>query len=646
MFPITVFKQNRVNSSAGDYEYKLPQSGDPYQFEVMASNALISRTNKNISLTKSVLSEHVTYCFYCGEESKNIVPCFLHDGSGINLWLIDDIRSSFVICKTCTKHAGKLSLSYKKRPRDVSRGKFLDLLRFEPEVLLPTIEPVDLHFSYSLDGLLIPKSARADRTIEVFALNRIELIDRRKITLQSIERENFGFTSYNNKLSDVYPMDRIFGGLATEIDELLFHDTEQDEDKLVSFYQLRKSTDADFKYKSYSFKSIIKNEIKNEINTNFVGLSQMSFNGVRDFERNQKVSFTGKDSVLLLGENGVGKSTLIALIEKAIKARARLNFTSFMSNNTNADMEPKVTVLYNNRDNSVHFSPSHRMKGRREPCNVISIPEGRISDSLIEKFQRWLLLNSDDEGLIYWVARKLKILLDLPNEYYFVVNKNLCFWSIEGEQGQRKYLDKFSSGYRSLMTAFYMIVSKLYSPDEDGVHRLELALSSTIILIDEIELHLHPRLKMRVVGVLQRVFPEVLFIISTHDPLVIKSANLDTKILLLKENEKGKTEIIDNLPSHMNLNTEQILTSPFFGLDSTSLDDKTDAWALYHAALNEGDREQASVYREKLAGSGLFGSTYREYLAFSAVDAYLAKKEIPRVDDVADLIDRIENRDA
>lgn len=643
MFPITVFKNKKHTMNfMGRNIYHFPTHVDPYQFEVSSDNELIYRIERNQSEINVYLSDFQSYCFYCGEESKNIAPCFLHDGSGINLWLLDDIRSSFVICKTCCNYAGKLNVSYRKRVRRVKKGSFTELLKFEPDILLPTMEPVDLHFEFTLAGEVEPKSVRAQRTIERFSLNRPELIQRRRKAMNVID---FDDPVNNIYLDGVYPLDVCIVGLSTKQNAILpFNVVKNEMSGFSRFYQLRLSSDEDFKFKSRLFKSTVKDKHVRIISDSFVGIEKISLSGVRDFYEKQEVIFSGKNSILLLGENGVGKSTLLSVIEKSIKPYSNFKLSNFSSKDVDQPIQ-RVFVKYSNKNGFVHFQSSVKQEGRREKCNVIKVAEGRISNSLVDSFESWLVGIYQDKQVFDWVARRLKILLDFTNEYELTSEGNTCFW-LDSVSGRRKYLEEFSSGYRSLMTAFYLIVSKLYFQIEDGVYELEKSLSSTVVLIDEIELHLHPRLKMIVIGTLQQVFPQVLFIITTHDPLVIKSANKETKILLLKENESKKTEINDNLPSHMFLNTEQILTSPFFGLDSTSSDDRKDVWTQYHKALKEDDRENASVYRAQLADSGLFGSTYREYLAFSAVDAYLAKKKIPRVDDIAELLEKIEGGDA
>ena len=91
------------------------------------------------------------------------------------------------------------------------------------------------------------------------------------------------------------------------------------------------------------------------------------------------------------------------------------------------------------------------------------------------------------------------------------------------------------------------------------------------------------------------------------------------------------------------MSTGQILTSPIFGLStmdsSTEIQDNLDA---YYKALEQKNWKKVDIYREKLADSGLFGNTYRELIAMSAVDAYLVKKEIPSVDVIAKILENLD----
>lgn len=53
-----------------------------------------------------------------------------------------------------------------------------------------------------------------------------------------------------------------------------------------------------------------------------------------------------------------------------------------------------------------------------------------------------------------------------------------------------------------------------------------------VVLIDEVDLHLHPTWQQRILGDLTEIFPKVQFIVSTHAPAVINTVKSENIILL------------------------------------------------------------------------------------------------------------------
>lgn len=60
-----------------------------------------------------------------------------------------------------------------------------------------------------------------------------------------------------------------------------------------------------------------------------------------------------------------------------------------------------------------------------------------------------------------------------------------------------------------------------------------------VVLIDEIELHMHPSWQQKVFGVLQRMFPNIQFIITTHSPLILSEISEDDNVFLFSKNNDG-----------------------------------------------------------------------------------------------------------
>ena len=93
---------------------------------------------------------------------------------------------------------------------------------------------------------------------------------------------------------------------------------------------------------------------------------------------------------------------------------------------------------------------------------------------------------------------------------------------------------------------------------------------SGIVLLDEIEQHLHPRWQRNIIPLLRNRFPRVQFIITTHSPLVAantgKTSLEGPDIQLFYLNQEGnatkKSEVEENLED---LNASQVLSSEAFG---------------------------------------------------------------------------------
>jgi len=95
---------------------------------------------------------------------------------------------------------------------------------------------------------------------------------------------------------------------------------------------------------------------------------------------------------------------------------------------------------------------------------------------------------------------------------------------------------------------------------------------SGIVMIDEVDLHLHPQWQLEVLPTISRVFPQLQFLCTTHSPIVagtVESANL---FLLLADGKTASFLVTPEREVH-GLTADQILTSSHFGLVSTRAPD-------------------------------------------------------------------------
>ncbi|KFA90804.1 hypothetical protein Q664_26175 [Archangium violaceum Cb vi76] len=120
-----------------------------------------------------------------------------------------------------------------------------------------------------------------------------------------------------------------------------------------------------------------------------------------------------------------------------------------------------------------------------------------------------------------------------------------------------------SLGYRTLIAWMVDLASRLFERYPESSNPLA---EPTVVLVDEIDLHLHPTWQRQLIGYLTERFPNTQFIVTAHSPLVVQSAT-DANIVILKR--EGDHVVIDNdVESIRGWRVDQILTSDLFGLET------------------------------------------------------------------------------
>ena len=101
-------------------------------------------------------------------------------------------------------------------------------------------------------------------------------------------------------------------------------------------------------------------------------------------------------------------------------------------------------------------------------------------------------------------------------------------------------VSQLSQGEKSLMALVGDIARRLAMMNPGLENPLE---GEGVVLIDEIELHLHPAWQRKIVGLLKQTFPNVQFVLSTHSPLVIS----DEPDVLVYAIENAEVRQVENL---------------------------------------------------------------------------------------------------
>jgi predicted ATP-binding protein involved in virulence len=113
---------------------------------------------------------------------------------------------------------------------------------------------------------------------------------------------------------------------------------------------------------------------------------------------------------------------------------------------------------------------------------------------------------------------------------------NLYFDAVLGEvvvemQGGAQPFSNLSDGQRTMLAMVGDIAQKAAKLNP---HLGDRVLEETpgVVLVDELDLHLHPKWQRRVIEDLRRTFPKIQFICTTHSPQLIGQAKADEIIVL------------------------------------------------------------------------------------------------------------------
>lgn len=198
-------------------------------------------------------------------------------------------------------------------------------------------------------------------------------------------------------------------------------------------------------------------------------------------------------------------------------------------------------------------------------------------------------------------------------------------WAIDSEHNSKIPIDSLSAGAKIIIglvgdVAFRCVRLNPHLGDE--------ALSETpgIVLIDEIELHLHPAWQQRILPILRSIFPRIQFIVTTHSPQVVTSVAKECVRIVSDgrvENAFFETQGVES----------QVALLEVFGVDPAPREDPYVSQLFEYENIVQKGQANSEMGR-KLYGSLVdhFGRNYPP-LERIEISRKFAKKQIERSED-------------
>ncbi len=157
-------------------------------------------------------------------------------------------------------------------------------------------------------------------------------------------------------------------------------------------------------------------------------------------------------------------------------------------------------------------------------------------------------------------------------------------------------LNQLSGGYRIVLALAADLARRMA---QGNPHLNDPLQSEAIVLIDEIELHLHPAWQQRILSDLIRTFPNAQFIVSTHSPQVLTTVKPKHIVELYRDGDN----IVAGAREGATYGAEAgDVLSVVMGVNERPDNDFTKALNKYRSLIREGqwDSEEARTLRESL----------------------------------------------
>lgn len=372
-----------------------------------------------------------------------------------------------------------------------------------------------------------------------------------------------------------------------------------------------------------------------------------------------EMSFATKQSsnrkwTLILGENGTGKSNIlksIALVTSGSNALGELigNADNWIKYNEKsctieAELETKrgekriVSLQLNKGDNLSKIISNNKESLRlidsaieNADRNYFVVAYGasrRLSNEIFSNFEksrngrsinvRNLFDNSSTlNPLNAWIIeldyRSGNEGIDLVKEALKDFLPGISFHSIDKDKKQVMFetvdgiipLDQLSDGYQNMAAWIGDLLFRITETFKDYKKPLE---ARGLLLIDEIDLHLHPKWQRRLLDFVGHKLPNFQVVATTHSPLTAQQADTD-ELYALKRNANNLVEIIPFIGSPKTLLVNQLLMTPVFGLEtdeSYEIQQTKEEYEFLKSkgdSLNNNDEAKMKAVKQKLKAS-------------------------------------------
>lgn len=250
----------------------------------------------------------------------------------------------------------------------------------------------------------------------------------------------------------------------------------------------------------------------NEIRVkDFFSIKEINLNNLKD-----------KKEIYIVGENGDGKSLLLQSIAVGLKGTQEDGLKGFRA------IEDKYSIeIENSEDCKNNFLAYGALRNnscqlKEDTTGYLTLFSGEYDLKSPTKWLQYLDYSEQKENdNVITVTEAKKLLQELLNSDIKIdISPDKVTFT---EKGSEVSFEQLSAGYRGVITIICDMIARL-SEKQQVEHIKDF---QGIVLIDEVELHLHPKWQYSFMNKLREIFPLIQFMVTTHSPTVLLGAGME-----------------------------------------------------------------------------------------------------------------------
>ena len=260
-----------------------------------------------------------------------------------------------------------------------------------------------------------------------------------------------------------------------------------------------------------------------------------------------------KKEIYIVGENGDGKTLILQALAVGLKGTQEDGLKEFRLREDEFTIEIENSEDCKNNFLAYGSSRNNSCQLKEDSTGYLTLFSGEYDLKSPTKWLQYLDYSEQKENNnVITVAEAKKLLQELLNSDIEIdINPDKVTFK---EKKSEVSFEQLSAGYRGVITIICDMIARL-SEKQQVEHIKDF---QGVVLIDEVELHLHPKWQYSFMNKLRDIFPLIQFIVTTHSPTVLLGAGMeavyyqiykDDGVVKISEQKEVKNDFLNDIQS-------------------------------------------------------------------------------------------------